>query len=358
MRLASLPESLTESIALLAGIVPTPLMDTLVALLLAKTVIAATAVGVFDALELCPLAATEVAQRCACEPVAIEKLLRALYACRYLTYEGNRFALAPMSRRWISRKRPDSLHAAILHRRLDLRFMDFEEYVRRGKTQDFHGDLSPEDWRIYHQGQASHAAQIVDEVVERVALPHLAEDLLDLGGAHGMYSVGFCRRYRNLRARVIDLAITLGDPEAKWASDVSRDRVEFQVGDIRTVQLPSNSFDVVLLANLVHHFDESTNGNLIQRVAKALRSNGVAIVIDAVRPRSLQQTGQLAGLLNLYFGATSGVGLWTIEDIRDWSRNAGLVLSPPKTMRRMPWYKIQVATKTGLEQSGILGQGK
>jgi SAM-dependent methyltransferase len=358
MRLSSLPENLTESIALFSGIVPTPLMDTLVALLLAKTVIAATAVGVFDALETGPFTAIEVAERCGCDAAATEKLLRALYACKYLKYTENRFELAAISRRWISRKRPDSLHAAILHRNLDLRFMNFEEYLQRGKTQEFHSALSAEDWRIYHEGQASHAAQMVDEVVERASLPRNAKDLLDLGGAHGLFSVAFCRRYRDLRARVIDLEITSGDMESKRASDVSRNRVEFEVGDIRRVQLPSNSFDAALLANVVHHFDESTNRRLIQRVAEALRPEGVVIVIEAVRPRSLKETGQLEGLMDLYFGATSGVGLWTIEDIRDWSRNAGLVLSPAKTMRGMPFCKIQVARKASLTRSRTPAQGK
>jgi hypothetical protein len=59
-------------------------MDTLVALLLAKTVIAATAVGIFDALETGPLTAVEIAERCGSDRKATEKLVCALFACRYL----------------------------------------------------------------------------------------------------------------------------------------------------------------------------------------------------------------------------------------------------------------------------------
>ena len=345
MRLAALPQTFTEWMALITGMVPTPLMDTLVALLLAKTVMAATAVGVFDALERGPLTASEAAKWCRTDLGATEKLLRALCACKYLKYVGNRFELAPVSRRWMTREWPDSLQSGIMHCNLDLRFMNFEEYVRLGRTHNlFHADLRPDDWRIYHQGQASHAAQIVDEVIGRVSLPPHASDLLDLGGAHGMYSVGFCRRYRNLRARVVDLTISCGVAELKAASD-SHSRVEFQVGDIRTIDLPPDSTDVVLLANVVHHFDEPTNRCLIQRAARALRADGLLIVIEAVRPLSLERIDQLEGLLDLYFGAASGTGLWTIEDIQDWNRSAGLVLLPPETMRRMPCCKLQVATK-------------
>jgi SAM-dependent methyltransferase len=186
--------------------------------------------------------------------------------------------------------------------------MNFEEYVRFGKSQEFHAALSPEEWRIYHQGQADHAAQIIDEVIERIPLPRHAVDLLDLGGGHGLYSIAFCRRYRHLHARVLDLATTNGELERKEVSDSAGSRVQFEVGDIRTISLQPNSNDVILLANVVHHFDEPTNRSLLQRLAMALRPGGLVIVIDAVRPSSLEQTGQLEGLLDLYFGAANGVG--------------------------------------------------
>jgi ubiquinone/menaquinone biosynthesis C-methylase UbiE len=345
MKLSSMPENFREWVALACGVVPTPLMDTLVGLLLAKTIIAATTIGIFDALDAEPLTAAEIAERCGSDRKATEKLVRALFACKYLKYEGNRFKLAPVSQRWLTRKTFCSLHSAILHRGLDLRFMNFEEYVRHGKLPEFHSALSPEDWRIYHQGQADHAAQVMDEVIERIPLPAHATDLLDLGGGHGLYSVAFCRCYPNLRARVLDLTTTMEDLEAKRASDSAYSRVQFEVADLRTVSLRPQSTDVILLANVVHHFDCPTNRGLMQRVAQALRPGGIVIVIDAFRPSSLRQTGQVEGLLDLYFGAASGAGLWTLEEIREWSRKAGLDTLPPRNLRRMPICTMQVARK-------------
>jgi len=345
MKLCSMPQNFRECVAFACGMVPTPLMDTLIALLLAKTIIAATTIGIFDVLETEPLTAAEIAERCGSDANATEKLVRALFACKYLKYDGNHFKLAPVSRRWLPRKASRSLHSAILHCGLDLRFMNFEEYVRHGKSREFHSALSPEEWRLYHQGQADHAAQIMDEVIERIALPAHATDLLDLGGGHGLYSVAFCRRYPNLSARVLDLATTTGELEAKRTLDSAYSRVQFEVGDIRTVSLQRHSADVILLANVVHHFDCPTNRSLMQRVAMALRPGGMVIVIDAFRPFSPQQTGQLEGLLDLYFGTASGVGLWTLKEIQEWSRKAGLDTLPPRTLRRMPICSMQVARK-------------
>lgn len=344
MRLGAIPQNFKESIALAAGLVPTPLIDTLVALLLAKTIMAATAVGIFQALEGEPLTSDEIAKRCGSDPQGTTKLVWALFACRYLKYRGSRFTLAPVARRWLLRGSLHSLHSAILHRNLDLRFMNFEEYVGHGKCQDFHSGLSPEDWQVYHYGQADHAAQMIDEVIDRIPLPPNTSDLLDLGGGHGLYSIAFCRRYRNLRARVLDLAITTGE-SAQWVSDDAYDRVKFEVGDIRTVALQRCSTDVILLANVLHHFDESTNCDLMRRVASALRPGGIVIVIDAFRCSSVEKMNQLEGLLDLYFGAASGVGLWTIAKVQEWTRNAGLIVLQPTSVRRMPLCKMQVARK-------------
>lgn len=84
MKLCSMPQNFRECVALVCGMVPTPLMDTLVGLLLARTIIAATAIGIFDALETGPLTPAEIAERCGSDPKATEKLVRALFACKYL----------------------------------------------------------------------------------------------------------------------------------------------------------------------------------------------------------------------------------------------------------------------------------
>ena len=73
MRVGAIPETFSESIAFALGLAPTPLMDTLAALLLAKTVIAATTIGIFDALEKGPLTAAQVAERCGSHPESHRK---------------------------------------------------------------------------------------------------------------------------------------------------------------------------------------------------------------------------------------------------------------------------------------------
>jgi SAM-dependent methyltransferase len=340
MKLGSIPQNLREYIGLAFGMVPTPLIDTFVGLLLAKTVMAGTSLGIFDALEQGGLSADDISACCQADPTAIEKLLRALLACGYLRWNKNRYELARVSRRWLLSSARQSLRAAVAHRELDLRVMHFDEYVRHGKIQDFHGGLESRDWRIYHEGQASHASLIIDEVVAGTPLPKNATDLFDLGGGHGLFSLAFCSRHPGLRARVFDLAAP--SDVTSWPHWDPHSRVEFQVADIRTAPLPTASTDGVVISNVLHYFDEATNRDLLARAARSLRHRGVVVVVDAVRSLSSARSEQVEALLDLYFGAASGAGLWTIEQIRSWMQDAGLELAPSIAMRLLPCCKMQV----------------
>jgi SAM-dependent methyltransferase len=343
VRLAAVPQNLAESLALAAGIVPTPLLDTFVALLLAKTIIAAASLGIFHALESEPLTIRQIAKRCNTAPRPTAKLVLALVACKYLRRRGASFFLAPAARRWLSPASPHSLHWAVLHRQLDLRFMDFEEYVRHDKFRDFHSTLTSDDWALYHRGQADHARQIVDEIAARAPVPRGATDLLDLGGGHGLYALAFCRRHPRLHARVLDLRVA--DAHQPPPFDDAGRRVRFERQDIRCLSLPPASADVIVLANVVHHFASPANRDLLHRSGVALRPGGIMVLVDMFRSSPIDRAGQLEGLLDLYFGAVSGVGLWSLKKVRAWMVAAGLAPLPPVSMRRLPFWKMQIARK-------------
>src|SRR6478735_7755298 len=134
MKLGHFPETPLEAAALAGGLVPTPIFDTLVALLLAQSVITATRLGIFEALEKGPLCAREVATRCDADPDAMEKLLGALTGMRYLRRQREgMYALSTMARTWLLKDSPRSLHDAILYQAVDGAYIaQMEQYVRTG----------------------------------------------------------------------------------------------------------------------------------------------------------------------------------------------------------------------------------
>ena len=107
----------------------------------------------------------------------------------------------------------------------------------------------------------------------------------------------------------------------------------------------ADSADLVLLANVNRHFDESTKRRLFRRIADALRPGGFLIVLDSMRAGSVTESRQIEALLDLYFGAASGAQLWTVEEIQSWQQEAGLQPLCPVELCLLPDRKILSAQK-------------
>lgn len=346
MKLAVVPENLIERILIRFGLVPAPLVDTQVAYTLARTIMVAVQADVFEALAAGPLTAAEVSRRCRTHPEATEALLNALVGAGYLRSDGETYDLAPIARKWLLASSPQSLRDKLL---MQLREWDFvahyDEFLATGEPLNVHEALSPQDWEIYQRGMRSLAGVSADEVARRTPVPRGARDMLDVGGSHGYYSVALCRRHPTLRAVILDLPQAVSHAKEILASEGMGERVSHRAGDVLTEDLGHEAWDVVLIAQLVHHFDEDTNRELARRVARALRPGGAFVVQEMIRPASPGQAGQVGALLDLYFAATSASGTWALEEIASWQRDAGLRVRKPLWLRSLPGSAQQVGVK-------------
>jgi SAM-dependent methyltransferase len=118
-----------------------------------------------------------------------------------------------------------------------------------------------------------------------------------------------------------------------------------RAGNALTDDLGNEEYDLIFIGNLLHHFNEHTNRDLVKRSARALRPGGYLVIEELYRFQSPKEVGELGALSNLYFAATSEAGTWSTREIAAWQREAGLL--PRKSMRLFtaPGAKLQVAFK-------------
>lgn len=348
MKYGLIPQTPLEGAALLLGLVPTPLADTLVAIWLARAVMVATKLGVFEALVDGPLAAGEVAARCGTDPRGTAKLLDGLVPTGYLRLEDGRYALSHMARRWMPSDAPRSLHDATLWRFVDWEFTEhFEGFVRSGQPLRFHDAMTPERWRLYQRGMRAHAQLAAGEVARRTPVPAGARAMLDVGGGHGLFSVALCRGHPRLHATVFDLPAAVAEAAPLLAAEGMGDRVVHQAGDALTADFGQAAYDLIFVANLVHHFDEPTNRALVGRLAGALRPGGCLVIHELIRPSSPREAGGAGALADLYFAATSQAGTWSFGEIADWQRAAGLRPRRPTRLLSTPGLGQLAASRPG-----------
>src|SRR5258708_27303075 len=100
-----------------------------------------------------------------------------------------------------------------------------------------------------------------------------------------------------------------------------------------------------LFRSLLHHFDEKGNREIVKRSARALRTGGYLVIEELNRFQSPKEVGELGALSNLYFAATSEAGTWSMEEIADWQREAGLIPRKPIRLLSAPGAALQAALK-------------
>ncbi|MGH9324425.1 MAG: methyltransferase [Vicinamibacteria bacterium] len=359
MRIGAVPESFFERILLLFGLVPTPILDTQMAYTLARTVMLGVQANIFEALASGPLSSEEVSERCGTHHRATRKLLDALVAARYLSCRRGGYALTSVPRKWLLKTSPQSLRDKLL-----LQFEEWDwvsrygEFLRTGNPIRIHQTMSEDGWGVYQRGMRSLASFWAPEVARRTPIPAGARDLLDIGGAHGYYSVALCRRHPAVRATILDLPQAVVHARKILDAEEMDGRITLRAGNALSDELGIESWDVVFAAQLVHHFDEKNNRDLVTRVARSLRPGGFFVVQEMIRPSSpgRDSRDRAGALLDFYFAATSDAGTWSIEEIAGWQREAGLVPRKPQWLRCSPGAAQQVGVKPAQREGRLNGR--
>jgi SAM-dependent methyltransferase len=346
MRLGPVAENPIEWVIGRLNVAPRPLLETQMAYTLARVIMVATKLGVFEALADGRATAQEVAERCGTSAVGTEKLLFALAGAGYLRAEDGGYELTPVSRKWLLRASPHSIADKLLLQFLEWDWLErAEDYVRSGEPLELHSMTDGKQWDLYQRGMRAMANAFAGEAVRRMPMPKQAQAMLDIGGSHGYYSVALCRRHAGLRSTILDLPQAVEQAASLLAAEGMGDRVVHRAGDALTEELGADAYDLVLVAQLVHHFSERENADLAARIARALRPGGVYAILDAFRPPTAKDAGQVGALLEFYFALTSQSGTWAAKQMSGWQRQAGLNPRRPIRFRTAPGLGIQAAVK-------------
>lgn len=346
MKIGLIPQNIFEQLAIWLKVVPTPLADTHGAFLKARTIMAAAKGQLFECLSDGPLLASDIAAISKTNPHATEKILNTLVHLNYLKKTGSYFSLSSLSRKWMLKDSPQSLYNKILFQSVEWDMVEqYDHYLRTGEPIDIHHSLNSQQWEMYQMAMQDLARITSLEIGNAAPVPKASTRLLDIGGAHGHYSHAFCERYLQLNAMVFDLPEALACSRTLSFSKNTDRRVQYLKGNIIHDAIGEEEWDIILMANLLHHFDASTNQMIANKVTKALRPGGFSIILDFVRDDGPREGDHIGALLDLYFSLTSCGGTFRVQEIIQWQKDAGLM--PMKTiwLRTAPGHVLLVGVK-------------
>jgi SAM-dependent methyltransferase len=340
------PDNFLERLALLSGLLPPGIFECWFGIMLARTVMAATRLDVFESLAGGPLTAEEVAQRCGTHLRATEKLLNALVGVGCLQVRGERYALRRSARSWVLKDGKNSFRDQNLLHYLEWRWWEHcEEYVRTGQPLGVHQAMTDEEWGIYQRGMRSGIDRMAHWVARHLPLPRTARQMLDIGGGHGYFSVAICRRHPPLRATILELPEAIKHAAPILAQEGMGDCVVHRAGNALTEDLGTEVFDLVFMAAVVHHFDATTNQRLMRRIARALTPGGIVAIWEPVRQDRAGRIRQVGGLMDLFFGIFSEAGTWSRAEVAGWFREAGLEAQKSRSPRLAPDLALHIGRR-------------
>jgi 2-polyprenyl-3-methyl-5-hydroxy-6-metoxy-1,4-benzoquinol methylase len=338
VKLGAKPEGLPERIALALNLAPMPLFHTQIAFNAARSIMAAAALGVFEALGRGERSAEEVAAACRTHPRATRQLLNCLVGIGYARCFDGRYGMRRTHRKWLLRAGSNSIVDKLSFLSIEWDLMGrLEGFVRSGEALDIHRTMSKKQWALYQDAMRDLAAGVAVELAKRLPIPRGAARLLDIGGSHGLYSIELCRRHPELRSTVLELPAAMDRATAIAARHGMAERVRYRPGDALTEDLGESSYDVVMINNLVHHFTTAQNVELAKRVARALTPGGLYAVGEAIHDTP-GGGGAVAATLDLYFALTSASGMYSLAEITSWQRESGLhPLNPIRFLSAPGW---------------------
>lgn len=347
MKLKLKAENLMEWIALKLNLAPVPLVETQIYFTVARTIMAAAELGVFESLGKTKKTAEEVARDCRTNPDSTKNLLNSLVGIGYVRYANGKYSLAPRSRKWLLKESDANLIGKLRFQLYEWNWMGhLEEYVRTGKSLDLHGSINPKEWESYQEGMRDLSVNAAKEVASKIPVPSGATQLLDIGGSHGLYSIELCKKYPNLHSTVLELPGAIDSASSIAKRYDTTGRVTYKAGNALTDELGEAVYDMVMINNVVHHFTDEQNNALAAKVYRALKPNGIYIIGEIIRNDTPGQGGVLGAATSLYFSMTSASGNWSETEISGWQTKAGFTKLKTINAMSVPGWRMIVAKKS------------
>ncbi len=323
MQYGAIPTSLAERLALAAGLVPIPMLDTVFGVMKARCVMAGVRLGIFEALAHEARSAASLAAALRLDESCLDLLLRSLVHCGYLEAEGDRFSLSLLARKTMVSGAPRELTGYVQWNYSQWEFAEhLEALVQSGQGLDFHATLTdPVAWGHYQKAMLETARFHAPILARHVPVRQGATRLLDVAGSHGLMGAAICRKHPPMRSTVVDLPAAIPHARALAHREGLGELVEHTEGDV-TVGDFGADWDVVLLSNILHHFTPDRMMDILGRARAALAADGTLAIWEIERPSRHAPPSEADGVA-LFFRLTSSAGAYSGDEYSEWLAASG-----------------------------------
>lgn len=242
--------------------------------------------GVFGLLEPEGMTAADLAGALDVHPRSLERFLHALCALGLVTSDGRRYFNTKLAAEYLVAGKSSYLGDSILWRkRLRTGWQDLAASLRAGGRVEIPAGEEPEQLarriRPYISAMDSVARAKVQEILPFFDGLNLKGQILDVGAGSGAISGGFLYRYPAFSATLMDIPEVLNYTRELLSPQDFGERVTYSPTNIlEPWPIPKNSFDLVILSNIIHAYSEAEIPAVLDRAADSLKPEGLLLIHD------------------------------------------------------------------------------
>jgi 2-polyprenyl-3-methyl-5-hydroxy-6-metoxy-1,4-benzoquinol methylase len=290
---------------------------------------AAVALDLFSAIGAGGGTAADIARRVAAAERGVRILCDFLTVNGHLVKSGDRYALTPSSAAFLDRASPTCMAsvvdflAAPVHVR---RYLDDPVAIVRNGGALSAASTAPEDasWVTFAKSMVPFTAPVAHGVAA-IATGELGlrpRRILDVAAGHGLFGISLAAHSPEARVVALDWPAVLEVARENAARAGLGERFGTIAGDAFTVDW-GRGYDVVLMPNLLHHFDADANRSLLARARGALAAGGSVVVVEMVPNEDRVSPPFPAAFAYMMLGATPRGDAYTLAQFEAMGRAAG-----------------------------------
>ena len=294
---------------------------------LTEAISSAIELDIFTAIAAGHTTAEALAAECSIATRGARILCDFLVVNGFLGKSGNRYWLSEDSAAFLDRKSPAYMGSCtkfLLTNEIRETFHDLTKAVRHGGCQHTyaHAPESPV-WVEFARSMApmmmmaSHGlAQIV------VGNESRSLKVLDIAAGHGLFGIAVLRANPKAEVTAVDWnnVLEVARENAKKFEVV--DRYKTLPGSIFDVDIGAG-YDLILIPNFLHHFDEPTNEKLLHKLHSALKSGGKVATLEFVPNEDRVSPAMPAWFALIMLAETPAGDAYTRSELENMFSRAG-----------------------------------
>ncbi|TLY32366.1 MAG: methyltransferase domain-containing protein [Nitrospirae bacterium] len=286
-----------------------------------QTLLAANDLDVFTVIGSTGRTAGEVARRCKADPEGMFLLLNALVGLGLLTLRKRRYYNTLLARRHLDRRSPEAISNLLWllgHHWKD--WTDIPHALRHGRPGWDPITETPEFRRRFSLAMHERSFMLAQPTVATFRLPPKARRFLDLGGGPGSYAIALAKRYPKVKGVVLDQTATVARQLIR--KHRLQHRLLAREGSLFTADLGSG-YDAVLVANVIHDFNEKENRALLKRVRDAIRPGGKVFIVEFFLDDSLTRPAKASVFSVMMYKFTASGRCYSWRETEGWLKELG-----------------------------------